>query len=1781
MSPVKNAKSAPESSKKEPAEKAVGTDAAKVETGGVCKEVRSSLTIEQLRALRHEIEQGKISKKAEEYNHPETKLEKSDTLASILEKIFTQKGVKAPKGGIQRIELALSANGLDLEKLNADAWKVEKGKLVFSKGAGAKKTEVFAMNLLPWTALEGKEKKETLVEHFYALGVYTGSPDVNMTPDTVEGGVDATPHALKLRQAKWYEEKVHASALMLKIFDNNKDRFDTATQKLIADHEKILRDLASQTDYAPNRMKSDFEKKYTKDEVSGSEGVYNLVLAFQRVLDAYGERDKWITSPESRTVVSLVIGKTVRKKEERYVRAASKSGDDNLDDSAEICKPGEEDKYRDRSAKDKEHLMVTTDRGKLLPSAAQFKENIDVDVASTALLESYAKSGTRALVEGLKAIPEHQRQTVLEAIFGKLGEKDPQKAFELMKDIIKEEKGAQENAVYEGLKEKMEKAPDQNQKDFWKMQMLLFETSQAGDVDPATNQPRVTLEQSQAKMREVMELISKVDGSKLPAELQEMFKQQKEYIETSMRQGIASDYVETAIMTVESMMKNKTEKDTYIETSFEALKKMSRSEIKDELTQWYGLDNDSEVYMSSMHVLEALRLAVTYQYPQDIAAGKKIENPIEHYFNEIKNGTLTEIKLNDGATAEMRDVLQDKPVACTGKIDLNQLFVEKTKEFDLFDQYQKGSEQLGEDSFWNTVQEYKEGLFGQHKDAAKYASYASLLFPVLGGVSVVAGLSQVASDERLSFMEKNGGLVEGSKMFFPAGGNLAAFMKDVPGGGTEEYANLGATEKLQMYKILQLISMKHYDEARALCIQALQQKLEAKKKISDDELMKKTKELYDDYGEKIAAQVRIQLAEQKITEDVIKKIPNPKGGFYTDSIEYINARVKGTLQEMAYIKLQDEVSNTFTDAEVAGFSNYEKSAYEKLQYLNGHSINTAYLTAEHKDVVKDVAVMVAEIIIIELVTLGFGTYFAGAAGVAEGTAIAARAGGAVVRVGEIGTNVSRGSRAVQAINAAGRTGALAGRLGRGATGVGGMAGRGIRYLAEGETIPARLLGQYLHGASFVELQSLMHGRPVNPASLDGQVQIATVAATMYGLGKMQQFTRGQLGGARALREGGALTGWRALPGVRNINQMSARLGNMANALDRGTSIASRAGSVAYTGAEIGLEVAALHGLGELEQEVAILAGTMTEDQKKAMKDPDAFNRWAHTAGVVLGLRTWRLAQSRFSPPEFSYRGSDLPGLMGEMRSRGISHESYRRVESYREVPTTSGDIRLGERAFTAGDKITVKVGGTEFDVKVKESDAASGKVKAVKEDGTEILVSESEISTPKTVRMKVTEFLDANGKPIERNVDRERDAINKYLDSLPETERKSISEQVSKIAPMHENCRVAVNIPAYHEGQTIYKTLSEYVKQVGADGKSLDPSVYEINVVVNREASGKADNTYEEVKRFQNDNPNVRVNVIDIVFPDGQGGVGAARKLITDMTLKRSVQRGNQQKALYLESEDADLVHIDRKTVSNIIEKMDNNAHLDAVRGVQDRTPEILMQNDIFFLSRRSDDFGELLARQGKYRPHANPKADFTWNRTVTGGWNTAYSAEIYAKTGGYKADMRMGEDMYIGQKISVFRGQSDKAGNVTPETGTVDTVRTRTDSSPRRYLEAYAASTGVYSGFGDAAKEASVRGKSYKELLDAIKPWERITMKNKDRLEWDLTYRREFLKSNSPDEAALTKDFTRMMQFLGFKKADYRIGADGKVEILNVDNVRKALEDYRAKQPYKQRRARQENLGA
>jgi len=222
--------------------------------------------------------------------------------------------------------------------------------------------------------------------------------------------------------------------------------------------------------------------------------------------------------------------------------------------------------------------------------------------------------------------------------------------------------------------------------------------------------------------------------------------------------------------------------------------------------------------------------------------------------------------------------------------------------------------------------------------------------------------------------------------------------------------------------------------------------------------------------------------------------------------------------------------------------------------------------------------------------------------------------------------------------------------------------------------------------------------------------------------------------------------------------------------------------------------------------------------------------------------------------------------------------------------------------------------------------------------------------------------------------------------------------------------------------------------------------------------------------------------------------------------------------------------------------------------------------------------------RKSQYRPEKNDKADFTWNRVITGGWNTGFTAEVYAQINGYDPTMRTGEDMFIGQSISVLRGTKKPDGSVTPNTSTIETVKSRTDSSPRRFLMAFTLGIGPYDKFGNYQEEKNLRGKSLDELLDGIKDMENLNDTNKSRLEKELSGLATFMKDTTPDEPSLLNSFGKVMFFLGFRKGDYRIETqtDGTYNVIidNIINVKNALEEYKRNPKYKKRYERQDNYG-
>ncbi|MBI5413277.1 hypothetical protein HZA42_02945 [Candidatus Peregrinibacteria bacterium] len=793
------------------------------------------------------------------------------------------------------------------------------------------------------------------------------------------------------------------------------------------------------------------------------------------------------------------------------------------------------------------HIRVDTRSGDLTPSAREFQELIDPDLMSTELIRSYESAGVIAFIQGIDRVPADKQAAVLEKVFSKLNQTDPARARNLTLEILKNKKADLMKALLEGITESINAAPNGSTKAMWEIEKMLVEgDAQSGDPE---------------KLRKIFEKLRSIKPDELqPTELKEMYETQKRYLEFFMKSGLAVDMVETSLAVAQSTFKEP-EKLAEMKRKW----KVSPAEVKSDLSNF--LDRDVEVYLSSSHVLTALSLALRYQYPADVEEGKlKIDNPVQYYYEQLKSGKLTAIKIPNGVQpVSFENPILDAPVTVNAgdQVDFDRLFIDRENEFRLFEQYESGSESLGEHGIW-----HPEG------------SAAAFMGEGVGGLGIIGESADIFKSD-----------------FFEKGWNL------------------GAVEKIYVAKIKTLIDLKRYDEARTLCINVLKKNLGEPNKPDID--VRKQK-LSKDYMTKISAQVRIQIEGSGLSTDSqvvaanIKKLSNPSDTYKTLN-EMIADYADNQLEKRAYIELQGEKGEILYDANTTlrGYGAFEKAVFEQFKDLNGYG--NFDIAEEKLDVVKDVSKMVTEIILIEAATAGVGGLIAGAVQAGRGAAMAAR----VASLGTRGLEIGRSGRIAERTYALGERAAAFTRFNR-------IAGFGprqvVNYLGEGASWHARGARNIVHSTAFVEAQSSMHDQGLlNPLSEEGAFAIGTTAVTLWGLDKVSKFLRGDLQAAAAVRAGAPTGGWNRLNPLRQIGRASEWVGAQSNRV-------AAMGGLGYAGistGEMAMEALALNNLDDVQTWLAVETGLMDRTQAEAAQEPDAWKRYAHTAGVVLGLRTWR------------------------------------------------------------------------------------------------------------------------------------------------------------------------------------------------------------------------------------------------------------------------------------------------------------------------------------------------------------------------------------------------------------------------------------------------------------------------------------------------------------------------------------------------------------------------------
>jgi hypothetical protein len=101
--------------------------------------------------------------------------------------------------------------------------------------------------------------------------------------------------------------------------------------------------------------------------------------------------------------------------------------------------------------------------------------------------------------------------------------------------------------------------------------------------------------------------------------------------------------------------------------------------------------------------------------------------------------------------------------------------------------------------------------------------------------------------------------------------------------------------------------------------------------------------------------------------------------------------------------------------------------------------------------------------------------------------------------------------------------------------------------------------------------------------------------------------------------------------------------------------------------------------------------------------------------------------------------------------------------------------------------------------------------------------------------------------------------------------------------PPHPNCEICVVIPVRNERQRLPAALAALCRQRDSDSRSLDPTRYEVLVLVNNASDGSAD----VARRFAARYPSLALRVVEVTLPPDEAHVGRARRLLMDEACRR------------------------------------------------------------------------------------------------------------------------------------------------------------------------------------------------------------------------------------------------------------------------------------------------------
>lgn len=262
----------------------------------------------------------------------------------------------------------------------------------------------------------------------------------------------------------------------------------------------------------------------------------------------------------------------------------------------------------------------------------------------------------------------------------------------------------------------------------------------------------------------------------------------------------------------------------------------------------------------------------------------------------------------------------------------------------------------------------------------------------------------------------------------------------------------------------------------------------------------------------------------------------------------------------------------------------------------------------------------------------------------------------------------------------------------------------------------------------------------------------------------------------------------------------------------------------------------------------------------------------------------------------------------------------------------------------------------------------------------------------------------------ERSPDKDREALEKYVESFSDGYKSELEFALKGMPPMAEECRAVVCIPAaYSEHRTIYQTLESYLgQQQTKDGAPLDSSQFEILVCVNgpQDKHAEVEQTLAEITKFQQEHPELNVRTFGKEFAS-RAPIGEIRKYPNDLALMRSLERKNPGGPLVLVSNDADNEGLSSTYIDKAVQEFDADPKLEMIAGKVDYKEEDYQKYPYLLASRRLWQFVDIV---GRYGPDAKaPKAL---------GSNSFVRAQSYAEVNGYSRTATVAEDLILGSAV-------------------------------------------------------------------------------------------------------------------------------------------------------------------